>query len=137
MPSQSPKTTLPYGSWPTPITSEVVVAQAVGLAEVRVDGEDVIWSEARPAEGGRTALVRLTADGSRQELLAADENARTAVHEYGGGAWWVRDGIVWFTNWTDQRLYRRDPAAGRSEPLTPVPETPRGDRFADGVLSAD
>ena len=37
-------------------------------------------------------------------------NARTAVHEYGGGAWWVRDGVAWFTNWADQRLYRLRPA---------------------------
>src|SRR5579884_3111497 len=103
------KRVLPYGAWPTPITSALVVAEAVGLSEVRADGADVVWSEARPAEGGRTALVRLTPDGERHELLDADENARTAVHEYGGGAWWVSEGIVWFANWGDQRLYRRDP----------------------------
>ncbi len=128
---------LPYGSWPTPITSEVVVAKAVGLAEVRVDGDDVIWSEARPAEGGRTALVRLTPDGQREELLSREHNARTAVHEYGGGAWWAGGGVVWFANWRDQRVYRRDPASGRAEPLTPAPELARGDRYADGALSPD
>jgi dipeptidyl aminopeptidase/acylaminoacyl peptidase len=128
---------LPYGSWPTPITSEVVVARAVRLAEVRVDGEDVIWSEVRPAEGGRTALVRRSGDGHLQELLATDENARTAVHEYGGGAWWADDGIVWFANWSDQRLYRRDARARRSEALSPPPEISRGDRYADGVLTPD
>jgi dipeptidyl aminopeptidase/acylaminoacyl peptidase len=128
---------LPYGSWPTPITSEVVVAKAVSLAEVVVDGEDVIWSEVRPAEGGRTALVRRSEDGQLHELLDADENARTAVHEYGGGGWWADNGIVWFANWNDQRLYRRDPRAGRSEPLTPSPGIPRGDRYADGALTPD
>jgi dipeptidyl aminopeptidase/acylaminoacyl peptidase len=128
---------LPYGSWPTPITSEVVVAQAVRLAEVRVDGGAVIWSEGRPAESGRTALVRREADGSLTELLPENLNARTAVHEYGGGAWWVRDGVVWFTNWSDQRLYRRDPATGECSPLTPAPALPRGERFADGDVSPD
>jgi dipeptidyl aminopeptidase/acylaminoacyl peptidase len=128
---------LPYGSWPTPVTSEVVVAQAVGLSEVRVDGGDVVWSESRPAEGGRTALVRLGADGSRSELLEPGQNARTAVHEYGGGAWWLRAGVVWFASWEDQRLYRRDPQTGRTEPLTPEPATPRGERYADGDLSPD
>ena len=33
------------------------------------------------------------------EVLAAPWNARTAVHEYGGGAWWVRDGVLWFADW--------------------------------------
>lgn len=128
---------LPYGSWPTPITSEVVVAQAVRLSDARVDGDDVIWAESRPSEGGRTALVRRSPDGGMTELLPREANARTAVHEYGGGAWWVRDGVVWYASWQDQRLYRRDPATGQVAPLTPEPEQPRGDRYADGDLSSD
>lgn len=131
------KRELPYGSWPTPITSEVVVTQAVRLAEVRVDGEDVVWSEGRPSESGRTALVRRRGDGTTEELLPAELNARTAVHEYGGGAWWLRGGVVWFANWNDQRLYRRDPSSGRCEALTPEPEVPLGLRYADGALSPD
>jgi dipeptidyl aminopeptidase/acylaminoacyl peptidase len=128
---------VPYGSWPTPVTSAVVVAEAVGLSELRVDGEDVIWSETRPAEGGRTALVRLCADGSREELLEPAQNARSAVHEYGGAAWWARNRVVWFCSWRNQRLYRRDPETGVAEPLTPEPETARGDRYADGDVSPD
>ncbi len=127
---------VPFGSWPTPITSEVVVTKAVRLAEVQVDGDDVVWSESRPAEGGRTTLVRATGEGA-EELLPGDWNARTAVHEYGGGAWWTHDRVVWFSSWEDQRLYRRDPDTESFEPLTPEPEVPRGDRYADGSLSAD
>ncbi len=70
-------------------------------------------------------------------MLEAKANARTAVHEYGGGAWWVRDGVVWYAEWTDQRLYRRDPDTGRATALTPEPEAPRGDRYADGDVSPD
>jgi len=131
------KRVLPYGSWPTPITSAVLVANAVGLADVAVDGQDVIWAEERPDEGGRTALVKRSEDGRLHELLAPDDNARTAVHEYGGGAWWADAGVVWFANWVDQRLYRRDPGTGRSVALTPAPKVPRGDRYADGALSPD
>jgi dipeptidyl aminopeptidase/acylaminoacyl peptidase len=127
---------VPFGSWPTPITSEVVVTNAVRLAEVQVDGDDVVWSESRPAERGRTTLVRGTG-GRTEELLPGAWNARTAVHEYGGAAWWTHDRVVWFSSWEDQRLYRRDPDTKRFEPLTPEPEVPRGDRYADGSLSAD
>lgn len=129
-------TTAPFGSWPTPITSELVVAAAVRLSELHTDGADVVWDEGRPAEGGRTQLVRRAADGTITDLLPEGMNARTAVHEYGGAAWWVRDGVTWFANWADQRLYRLAPG-GSPEPLTPEPARPRGDRYADGDVAPD
>ena len=119
-------TSAPYGSWPTPITSELVVAAAVRLDDVRPDGRGgVVWGEGRAAEGGRTQLVRRDADGVVTDLLGDGANARTAVHEYGGGAWWVADGVVFAVDWADQRLRRLEP--GR-EPvvLTPEPAVPRG-----------
>jgi hypothetical protein len=108
-------TVLPCGSWPTPITSELVVSAAVGLRDVQVDGADVLWSEGRPADG-RTQLVRQTAGGIAEDLLPDGMSARSAVHEYGGAAWWARGGVVWFTEWTDQRLYRLDTRGGAPIP---------------------
>lgn len=122
------RTQLPHGSWPTPITSELVVAASVGLGAVAVDGDSVWWAESRPAEGGRTVLVR---DGV--DVLPAPYDARTAVHEYGGGAWWVAGGVAWFANWADQRLYRLVPGSD-PQPVTPEPASPRADRWADGVV---
>ena len=88
-----------------------------------------------PREAARSwSVERPTA--RRTDLLPAGRDARTAVHEYGGAAWWVCDGIVWFTDWADQRLYRLAPGA-EPEPLTPEPATPRADRFADGDLAPD
>jgi hypothetical protein len=90
-------TPLPHGSWPTPITSELVVRTAARLGEVVTDGGDVYWSESRPTEGGRSVIVRRSADGTVTDLLPAPWNARTRVHEYGGGAWTVSAGTLWFT----------------------------------------
>ncbi len=126
----------PFGTWRTPVTSELVVAHAVRLSDVAVDGDEVLWSEERPAEEGRIELVRRSTDGTTVDLLGHGFNARTAVHEYGGGAWWTHDGVVWFANWADQRLYRRD-VSGACQPLTPQPVVERGDRYADGDLSPD
>jgi dipeptidyl aminopeptidase/acylaminoacyl peptidase len=108
----------------------------VRLGDLVLDGEDILWAEERPAEGGRTQLVRRCPDGTCTDLLAEGWNARTAVHEYGGGAWWARDGIVWFANWADQRLYRLAPGADPVA-LTPEPAGPRADRFADGDVAPD
>ena len=113
-----------------------MVRAARAPAQVAFDGDDVWWSESRPEEGGRHAVLRRRAGGSIDEVLAAPWNARSAVHEYGGGAWWVRDGVLWFTDWTTQRLHRVEPG-GEPVPLTPEPATARGLRFADGVVSPD
>ncbi len=109
---------------------------AAGLSEVRADGDDLWWAEQRPEEGGRTQLVCRRSDGTTAEALPEGANARTAAHEYGGGAWWVRDGIVWFVSWADQRLYRLAPG-GDPEAITPEPAVPRGDRWADGAVAPD
>ncbi|WP_344411949.1 S9 family peptidase [Pseudonocardia ailaonensis] len=129
-------TRTPYGSWPTPITSEQVVAASVRLSGARVDGDSVYWAEGRPGEGGRTQLVRRDPDGTVTDLLPEGFDARTGVHEYGGAAWWVRGGVVWFANWADQRLYRLEPG-GAPVPITPEPAQPRADRYADGFLAGD
>jgi dipeptidyl aminopeptidase/acylaminoacyl peptidase len=123
--------TLPHGSWPTPITSALVVRSAARPAAVAVDGDDVWWGEFRPGEGGRTAVVRRSRDGVAADVLPAPWNARTRVHEYGGGAWAVADGTLWFTEFTDQRLYRLDPGAAAPVPVTAEPAIPSGVRFGD------
>ncbi len=122
---------LPHGSWPTPITSELVVRAAARIGEVVVDGADVWWSESRPAEGGRSVVVRREPDGRVTDVLPAPWNARTRVHEYGGGAWTVADGTLWFTEFSDQRLYRLDPGSRAPVPASPVPTAPSGTRHAD------
>ncbi|HSA52348.1 MAG TPA: S9 family peptidase, partial [Yinghuangia sp.] len=127
----STQTELPYGSWPSPITAEALVAGAATPGEVRVDGADVWWSESRPAEGGREQLVRRGADGSRTDILPDGVSARNRVHEYGGAAWTVHGGVLVYANWADQRLYRLDPGAEHAVPVTPEPTVSHGLRYAD------
>jgi dipeptidyl aminopeptidase/acylaminoacyl peptidase len=127
---------LPSGSWPTPITSRSVVRTAARLGEVVVDGEDVWWSEDRPDEGVRSVLVRRSADGAVADALPAPWNARTRVHEYGGGAWTVSGGTLWFTEFSDQRLYRLDPGADTPVAVTAEPAVPAGVRHADLRVTA-
>jgi dipeptidyl aminopeptidase/acylaminoacyl peptidase len=128
--------TRPYGTWSTPVTSALVVRAARTPTAVAFDGDDVWWSEARPEEGGRIAVVRRSG-GVVADVLAAPWNARTGVHEYGGGAWWVRDGVLWFSAWGTQRLHRLGADGGEPVALTPSPTVPRGSRYADGDVSPD
>jgi dipeptidyl aminopeptidase/acylaminoacyl peptidase len=132
----------PFGSWPSPITAALVVAGAVGLGECRVGGDDVWWAEARPEQAGRVAIVRHRPGGGTVEAFGPDFSARTRVHEYGGGAWWLHGDTLFFANGADQRLYRVDPDSEPGtflapRPLTAEPAAPMADRYADGVLTAD
>jgi dipeptidyl aminopeptidase/acylaminoacyl peptidase len=122
--------TAPYGSWPSPITSELIVTDTVGLGQIEVEGSDVWWAEARPSEQGRVVVVRRRADGSVADAFGSGWNARTRVHEYGGSSFAVDGDTLLFTNFADQRLYRSDAGA---EPRALSPE---GDlRYSD--LSLD
>jgi dipeptidyl aminopeptidase/acylaminoacyl peptidase len=119
----------PYGSWRSPISSDVIVRDVVGLREIVVDGRDVYWLESRPGEGGRNVIVLLTPDGCTEDVTPLPFNARTRVHEYGGGGFTVDIGTVYFSNFVDQRIYYQT-SGGEPAPLTPQ----TGRRYADMVV---
>src|SRR5262245_26646123 len=100
------KKVAPYGSWKSPITSDLIISGTVGLGEVAVSGDDIYWIESRPSEGGRSVIVRRTPDGRISDVIPSGFNARTTVHEYGGGSYIVDGGTVYFSNFADQALYR-------------------------------
>jgi dipeptidyl aminopeptidase/acylaminoacyl peptidase len=119
----------PYGSWKSSITSDLIVSGTVGLGQIALDGEDIYWIEMRPSEGGRNCIVRRTSDGQTEDLTPPGFNARTRVHEYGGGDYLVREGTVYFSNFDDQRLYRQAPGE-EPRPLTPAGKL----RYSDGTI---
>ena len=94
-----------FGAWPSPVDAASAVAGAVGVSQVAIDGGDVWWVEARPGEGGRNALVRRDAAGQVADALPATFNVRSRVHEYGGGAYCVWRGTVWFSHDGDRRVH--------------------------------
>ena len=121
----------PYGSWKSPITSELIASGTTGIGQTAIDGEDVYWVEQRASEGGRSVIVRRAPDGRTSELTPRDFNVRTTVHEYGGGDFAVSEGVVYFSNYADQRLYRQRPGESPS-PVTPAMDM----RYADGIVDA-
>ncbi|MEV6957920.1 prolyl oligopeptidase family serine peptidase [Streptomyces sp. NPDC051207] len=129
--------TLPYGAWPSPVDA-ALAAEHDGRPEyVGFVGDEVWWTAPRPAEGGRRALVRRTADGTEESLLPAPWNVRSRVIEYGGHPWAARPGadgpLVVFVNFADQRLYRYEPG-GEPRPLTPVSAVGGGLRWAEPLI---
>ena len=124
----------PYGSWTSPIGADDAAAAGGGAQWLDVVDGAVWWAEARPAEGGRVALVRADSEdaaGAVEELLPAPWNARNRLHEYGGRPWVVIDGLLVFTHWDDQRVYVRDLDTGEVTAITAEPATHHGVRYGD------
>ena len=124
----SKKTQSPCGSWKSPVTTDLIVSNIIGLGEIMLSGQAVYWLEMRPEEGGRYVIVRKQPDGTIEDAISFPYNARTRVHEYGGGSYLVAEGVVYFSHFNDQRIYRQA-ATGDT-----VPITPEGDyRYADAI----
>ena len=100
------------------------------MGAMQLDGEDLYWVEMRPQEGARNVIVRRTSDGDVRDVTPEPFNVRSRVHEYGGLSFWVKDGVVLFANFADQRVYRQKPGE------QPMPVTPEGMdlRYADGRI---
>ena len=126
----------PYGTWPSPLSADVVSRiPGAGIAAVDVDARRVRWAESRPEEGGRVVVVEW--DGrSVEDVTPPGFNARTRVHEYGGGAIWYHGGAVFFSEFSTGRLHRQD-GRGEPRPVTPEPHEPNASRYADGAVTPD
>ena len=129
------KESAPFGGWRSPITPSMITSSGISISQIATDDESLYWLENRPLENGRGVVVRRQ-EGKVEELTPAGVNVRTRVHEYGGGAFWVHEGTLFFANFSDQRLYRRS-VGGHCEPITPEPDVPAADRYADGCVTPD
>ncbi|MER6493395.1 LpqB family beta-propeller domain-containing protein [Streptomyces griseorubiginosus] len=132
--------TSPYGSWPSPVDAALAAAHDGHPEWLGFVGDEVWWTEPRPAEGGRRTLVRRRADGTEESVLPAPWNVRSRVIEYGGHPWAgavVADELlVVFVHFADQRLYRYEPG-GEPVPLTPVSPVGGGLRWVEPQLRLD
>lgn len=122
---------IPYGHWPSPITTELLTAQGVRISEPYAVGNCLYWLESRPQEKGRTALV-CESNGVRSDLLPAPHSIRTRAHEYGGAPYLATEQAIFYVLDSDQRIYCFDMAQAETHTLTP-----EGDyRYADFCYDA-
>ncbi len=127
-----PLQTAPYGSWKSPITPDLIVSESIRFGLVALEGSDTYWIESRPSEGGRNVIVRRTADGKVADINPLPFNARSRVHEYGGGDYVVSEGTVFFANFTDHRLYRLGAEESDGKPVAITPAANM--RYADAIV---
>ena len=98
------KKPLPYGTWPSAITSETIISDNISLEHAKITSQSIFYIERRPQEGGRCVIVKVTND-TRTDVFPAPFSARSRVHEYGGGSYFVSDDSLFFVNDADQDIY--------------------------------
>jgi dipeptidyl aminopeptidase/acylaminoacyl peptidase len=130
-------TAAPHGSWTSPITIDLLTAEAVNLGYVDLADHGLYWTEGRPHEGGRSVVVFWPDGGEPVDVVSAGFNVRTRVHEYGGGAYWRHAQAVFCSSFDDGRIYRFDRPGAEPHPITPEPRQPNALRYADGVVTPD
>ena len=123
------KTIAPYGSWKSPITTDLVTANAIRIEEIICDRDSIYWLEFRANQSGRQVIVRQSPDGNITDITPPEFNIRSRVHEYGGASYQVFNGVVYFSNFEDQRLYSQVPG---KEPRALTPKS--HDRYADFAM---
>jgi len=120
----------PFGSWASPVKAKSIAAEHIGLGQIEIDENQVYWVENRPSEEGRNVIVTQNSKGGNFDVIPPSYNARTRVHEYGGGSFAVKDKIICFSNFEDQNLYIKIP----EKDIKPLTEN-NNSRYAD--LSID
>ena len=99
------KNILPCGSWKSPITSDLITSESVTLDQVHIYDGSVYWLERRPMESGRSVIVSFC-NNTTKDMIPPPFNARSRVHEYGGGVYCACDHGIFFVNDADQDIYR-------------------------------
>jgi dipeptidyl aminopeptidase/acylaminoacyl peptidase len=114
-----------YGSWVTPITSDLIVQSSIRLLDVYTVGQQVYWLEMRPQEKGRYAL----SSPQQPDVIPGEVSTRTTVHEYGGAPIVFKDGnVIYFSNFTTQVVHEYNTETKETRAITS-----EGFRYADGV----
>ncbi|PWN87003.1 hypothetical protein FA10DRAFT_304431 [Acaromyces ingoldii] len=133
--SSGSKTVAPYGTWKSPISADLLAQKRLTFGEIAVVAQqrshaDIAYVENRPWEKGRAALIHqrialaapsdgaaVTVEGEGRDVTLGKYNARSGVHEYGGGALAPAQpgsGKVLFSDITSSSVYEAASAASTS-----------------------
>jgi dipeptidyl aminopeptidase/acylaminoacyl peptidase len=115
----------PYGAWRSAVSAEALAKSHATFNSLRAVDGHLYWTENVPAAEGAHWLFRLSAGGDLSALVPATANVRSRVHEYGGAPFAVVGDTAYYSQFSDQRLYRIRPGE------SPEPLTPEGYRYAD------
>jgi len=121
----------PYGSWESPLRAEVLSRGRVAMGDLRSANGHLYWTETIPSAGGISGLFSTATSAGGTRISPEGVNVRTRVHEYGGAPFIATGNQLYYSNYTDQRLYAQS-SDGKATAITPA-----GYRYADCAAASD
>ena len=119
-----------FGSWKSPITSDLIVSKTIGIDNIAIDRQNIYWLEKRPQEKGRNLIVGHFPNRGTEDVTPQPFSVRSRIHEYGGGAYTIEENTIYFSNYADGRIYRQV-IGSEPEPLTDKGQKRYGDLVID------
>lgn len=123
----APEFNAKFGFWSSPITSQIIASKSLSFGDLQIDNSNIYWIESRPNEKGRSVVVSYNQDGTYRDETPEEYSVGTSVHGYGGGALFVRDQQLYFSNAKNGIVYHKDLKSNVIKPLIDLFEG----RFAD------
>ncbi|XP_071522282.1 uncharacterized protein [Panulirus ornatus] len=112
----------PYGTWKSPISSEVVTEAVNEIVEApQVDPVTgyVFWCEQLSNESRRNGVFHFNPETrERIRWTSTEYDVRTWVHGYGGGAFTIYNNTLFFSHGGDNAIYRQDGPSGTPRRLS-------------------
>jgi dipeptidyl aminopeptidase/acylaminoacyl peptidase len=122
---------IPYGFWPSSISTDYLTAQSIRYSEVKLYNHKIYWLETRPNEKGRSVLVCYE-NQQLTELLPSTFSVRTRAQEYGGSCYCLTDKAIYFVKDQDQAIYQFDSATEDIQQISPEGSY----RYADLIIDS-
>ena len=116
-PKNSAAEEAPYGSWDSPFSAADIFSGADYVSELFADGDQLYFIEKRASANGRNVLVRLGKDNAVEQLTDSEISVRSRVHEYGGRPFVAAGEEVYYSQFSDQKIYKRT-SAGDPQAIT-------------------
>ncbi|MGV9267274.1 prolyl oligopeptidase family serine peptidase [Kitasatospora sp. NPDC003701] len=111
-----------------PLPSAWVAREQVSYDELRASDDALWWLQSDPDLGGARRLMRAGSTGVAEPQTPSQVSVGGCLHAYGGGAYAVADGTVWFVRAADSKVYRIEAGNG------PEQVVPSEDGYAYGDL---
>lgn len=120
-----------FGTWSSPISAEIIASRSISFTDLHIDNDIVYWAESRPNEKGRSVIVSYQKNGVYIDETSDEFHVASSVHGYGGGAFYVNKGHLYFSNAKDGLVYHKNMSTKKIEPIVEIFEGKYADFHAD------
>jgi dipeptidyl aminopeptidase/acylaminoacyl peptidase len=99
-------TTAAYGAWQSPITAASIFEASDNISYLTVANNQLYFVESKASANGKNVLSKLSPQNTAVKLTSSAVSVRSRVHEYGGRPYLVDGEYIYYSQFTDQKIYR-------------------------------